>query len=378
MQPNVLLVAHDPGGANVWAPCIVPLQQAGFQVTLAAPQQSPAAQRWTGLGHAVTAIPRDVCNTPDGIASWLSQQHAALTIAALLTGTSANDFTEKHLWQAAEHLDIPSLALLDQWLNYGIRFSRYGLTQANQFAANPQPNVLSNRIGVMDSLAQQEALAAGLPADRLVVVGHPALAELAQQSAPPLPPVEQGMVLSFISEPLAAQYGPDTPLGFTEAEAFTCLIDALSQLALNAITLWVRPHPKEDTSVWTERLAAAQATCGPQVRIALAPADWTPQGQIAASHVVCGMTSMMLLEAAVLGRPVVCVQPGFSGALADNPLVLCRQGWVAPATTPAEVTHRLEAGLIHADKSPVRWPVDIKAVHHVVAEIQHLAGIAVS
>jgi len=230
----------------------------------------------------------------------------------------------------------------------------------------------------MDVLAQQEALAAKLPADRLVVVGHPALAELAQQPAPALPPPEQGLVLSFISEPLAAQYGTHNPLGFTEADAFTCLIEALSQLALNAITLWVRPHPKEDTTAWAERLAASQATCGPQVRIALAPADWTPQGQIAASHVVFGMTSMMLLEAGVLGRPVVCVQPGFSGALTDNPLVLCRQGWVAPATTPAEVRHRLEAGLIHADKSPVRWPVDIKAVHHVVAEIQRLAGIAVS
>ena len=51
----------------------------------------------------------------------------------VITGTGADDMTEKLIWKSCKALRIKSYAILDQWVNYGIRFSRWGVDEIEVF-----------------------------------------------------------------------------------------------------------------------------------------------------------------------------------------------------------------------------------------------------
>lgn len=84
----------------------------------------------------------------------------------LITGTSADDFIEKYLWKAAEKLNIKSFAILDQWVNYGVRFSNFsvdGLEKYNKIKKHPY---VPYRILVMDEYAKTQMVLEGISEKR--------------------------------------------------------------------------------------------------------------------------------------------------------------------------------------------------------------------
>ena len=87
----------------------------------------------------------------------------------LLAGTSFNGVDlEKRFIAAARLAGVPSLAVLDFWSSYGLRFA----DAAGRLAYLP------DRIAVMDASARAELIAAGVEAERVVATGQPALEAL--------------------------------------------------------------------------------------------------------------------------------------------------------------------------------------------------------
>ncbi|MBN2564010.1 MAG: hypothetical protein JXQ75_24110 [Phycisphaerae bacterium] len=244
---------------------------------------------------------------PDEAAAVLKTQAGA---AALYTfSTSLRDHTPLGLARVARSEGVPTVAVLDNWMNYRARLEIDG---AGFFL----PDVYA----VMDDYARDRAVAEGIPAEILKVTGHPALAGLRasfesfDRRAARRRFCGQRDVRSdgrrlvvFISEPAAHDQGEDASSpafrGYTERTVLKHVADALQPFA-DRLLVGLVPHPREDA----ESLRAHWENCRGRLDGGCLRLD-TGREAVFAADGVCGMASLLLYEALLLGKPVISVQP---------------------------------------------------------------------
>ena len=163
MKLRVLMCATDAGGArNVAGVAVGHRQRADFLV----------------YGNTVT-LPffREV-----GLDVQLVEQCDAVAAASLLRqvdpdvilcGRTRHASFDRSLINASAVVRCPSVVVLDEWYSYLPSFQD----------ENGAVSHLPDQICVPDDMARAEAIAEGLPADRLAVVGSPALSALADRIA---------------------------------------------------------------------------------------------------------------------------------------------------------------------------------------------------
>lgn len=222
-----------------------------------------------------------------------------LAVDAVVTGTSFHADFDCELWRRARAAGRPSVALVDGWTNLERRF------------AGDHPDLV---------------LLAGpaeLPGIRTRVIGQPHL-ELAGaalrraragRAANPVP------LVAFFSEPVDVDYPGECSPGYDQHSVHRAVAAALPR----GCRLVVQPHPREDRAAWAGAdLAGATAAL-------LGEAD-----------LVVGMTSAVLLEAALAGIATLAVQPGRTRRL--NP-VLEDIAAIPVVTEPDHLPARLAAQL---------------------------------
>lgn len=301
-RPRLAAVFGDAAGGAAALP-VLALMAAEGRVEPVPLAYDEAAALWARRGQAFRPLAPDL--DPAAARALLVE----LGAGALLAGASARP-PEMNLVAAAGGLGLPSLAFLDCWRHYRKRF----VDAADRLAFLP------TRIAVIDELARAGALAAGLPAERLVVTGLPSLDELAaydgaaglaarQRVRARLGLTPDDLLVLFASQPFSAQFGHDRAnpghQGFTEQEVLGLLLDALSAAAPRLgrpLTLLVRPHPR-DLPGGFAGLAA------PGLRVIVDAAD-PHREAILAADLVAGMNSILLLESCYLGRVTLSLQPG--------------------------------------------------------------------
>ncbi|MEI8037284.1 MAG: hypothetical protein WCJ14_02735 [Verrucomicrobiota bacterium] len=302
----ICATAGDPGGAAAVAP-VLELLAHNPVVNLIACPYNEAMTLWQNRGIPCQAA--GILSVQDFRALMRSEQ-----VDLLLTGTSVNSRNCEHqALQAAREMGIPSLAVLDYWANYALRFS----SSANLL------DFLPDRIAVMDPQAKSEAIADGIPAGRLVVTGQPAFDSLADcrrmfddgqrarlREAHGI--AGDDLMVFFPSQPTSVFCGVDASnplyLGYTEQEVAGSLITALEAIAKArqcSITLVTRPHPRED-GAWLERLH------GKHIRIQPAR-QGTARELCMAADLVVGMDTVLLVEACYLQSFVLSIQPNLIG-----------------------------------------------------------------
>ncbi|QQR49687.1 hypothetical protein IPF37_02490 [bacterium] len=263
MQKKILLFAHDPGGANTIIPLIDFLKKK-YDVVLFGKNMALKRYREFGYqGHDITSVIDD--STQEKITDFLY----ALQPAVVVTGTSATDKTEKYLWRASEQLSIPSCAILDQWMNYGIRFSAYGVDKIDAYKVDKTHAFVPTRICVMDDYAREQTLLEGIAGDRVVVTGQPYFDFVQVRknmlSIDKILALKKSlygdidMLITFASEPFSLIFKDNNYLGYTEQTILQALIESLTaivQLSQKKIILVVRPHPKEDLVYYQNIIAS--------------------------------------------------------------------------------------------------------------------------
>jgi hypothetical protein len=262
----------------------------------------PVARLAAAKGMTVCALDHGTFRT-EGAAHWhwLTPTEAAAQAGSadvVLYATSVNDTLAIQIAQHARAAGRPVLHLLDNWSNYAARI------------ATLVPDVYA----VMDDLAMQEAIAEGVDPTCLVIAGHPDIAKLAAEAevfGAPQPNETQPHIF-FASEPAAIDGGP-RGRGYDENEVARILIDGIAQANANAanLTVKVAPHPRQNREAVRARFVslATEITGAPKIDI-VAPED-VRSTLHSASH-VAGMTSILLYEAWLLGRPTLSLQPGLS------------------------------------------------------------------
>lgn len=277
---SIILFSRDPGGAN----CIIAVydklrQTPGIKTYLWGKDFATDKYREWKLDY------QDISNlTLPKIRSLVQIINPKL----ILTGTSYGDYSEQNLWQTARELHIPSAAIIDQWLNYRLRFTS---TQGKL--------VTSDKILIMDNFTKREMIKEGFNQDQLLVVGHPYLDQLRSQALSAKPHPRRQHSILFISEPIAQ--AAHLNLGYTEDTVLSHLTQALSALHQD-VRLTVKFHPKHQPP-------PSQSASLYQL--------------ILESDLVIGMQSIGLIEAYILGKPILSVQIGLRQ---PDEFILSRRG----------------------------------------------------
>ena len=374
----LLLFSRDPGGANAIIPLIEPLSKKGYRVNLFGKDIALAKYAKAGLPAVNIMEHIDEVNLSEVDKFVISQMPDFI-----ITGTSADDMTEKYIWKAAEQHGIPCFAILDQWVNYGVRFSRYSVSELKRYYQNKDHAFLPTKILVMDDLAKQKAVEEGLEESRILITGQPyfetiknALNNISKKDIDELHKKleiqKDDYVIVFASEPISKTYHEADDSnhfwGYTERTILRSLLDALTELAPKknkTAKVIIRPHPKEDKENFNDIVAVYEGN-----GISLAIDESTDSSLlIAASDLVCGMSSMFLIESAVFGKPVISVQIGLCR---ENPFILDQIGISKSVLTKDELDKELSK-IIEKDFSSVgQFKVENEPVKKVIDAMEFL------
>lgn len=319
-RARVVAIAGDAGGARAVGPVISHLRTTGAQVECRA--YDAALEIWTREG---------LCPRPPsgGVAGF---SHA-------LVATSVNALQhELHLVDAARAAGIRSVAVVDFWANYRARFT------------GPDGRlVLPDAIAVMDEVARSEAVAAGLGAERVVVTGQPAFDALGdvrrgreriREEVRRRAGVGTELLILYASQPLYQLYSAEQ-LGTDPRSALPDIVVALGEVLgarRREATLIVKLHPREMSEPFV-----APAVDGTALRVRVVRDDTiAPRELVAASDLVVGISTVLLMEACLIGVPVVSYQPRMRW---DDPLPANRFGWTLAVREPAMLTAAIDAEL---------------------------------
>ena len=214
MTKEILLFSHDPGGANTIIPLINPLIEKGYNVRLFG--KGVALNKYNGANLPGLHIMEFVNNIEiRDIENFLKKENPDF----IITGTSANDFTERYIWKSAESLGLPCFAIFDQWINYGIRFSEYTPSEIGEYNRKKEHPYLPGKILLMDKYAEEEAKRDGLDPSRLLVTGQPYFEYLLKKSKAishdkiknireNLGIGESDFLITYASEPVIKDFNP--------------------------------------------------------------------------------------------------------------------------------------------------------------------------
>ncbi len=239
------------------------------------------------------------------------------------------------VWEAARAAGAPTLAFVDSWWGYDNRFADPG---------EGGRSILPDVIAVVDETARQGMLGAGHGAGSLRILGSPHLDAL--RAMRPRAGERGGRFRArqgldgecaclFVSQPLErALPGGARDWGFNELTTLAALAAAAAALpeeTRRRFRLLVLPHPEDDAAALARAAAAAPVPC--RVLSGEPPLD-----AVCGADLVCGMFSMLLTEAALLGRVVLSVQLGLKR---EDMLVTNMVGATRCARTPEELAEML-------------------------------------
>lgn len=360
-----MIFSRDPGGCNAVAPLVNALREK-YLVELYG--KDIALRRYEVYNLKGIDILDTIGEiTPKSIERFLVNQKPDF----IITGTSADDMTEKYIWKSAEKLGIPSFAILDQWMNYGVRFSEFGVANLKEYDEQLRHVYLPHKILVMDEYAKKKMVDIGISNDKILVTGHPYFEYLKSISkqydkgliqevrSKRLKSRNKEFIITFVSEPITTTYresGKDELYwGYTEKTIFMEFIKALNKFAGKTnsnIKLIIRLHPKEAEDSYNELINLAD---GKHISV-LIDNEMPGLELIHASDLICGMSSMFLLESSILDKPIISIQIGLLG-FRENPFILHNKGILKSILSSNDLEKELTNILI--DKKTITNKLDL-------------------
>jgi len=340
--PSVVVVCGDPGGANAVAPVIRKLVN-DKRVSVSPFAYFQAKAIWKNYSFPFQNLPDHT--TRETTALLLQDLGADL----VFVGTSFNHLEfEKLFISAAKSLKIPSLALLDYWSNYTIRFSK----------RDADLMFLPDTIAIMDEFTKNEMIRDGFDPGNLVITGQPAFDDLLSLrdsfTGEKKAQIRTGfgchpgdLLVIFASEPVFAgtPKKPEDP-GYTRSGVIRSLISSLDNIQETTgrkIVLVIRPHPRESIEDFRDLPFDDRGT---KTRIILST-EGRSREMLPAADLVIGMTTILLMEACYLGCTVASLQPGLSG---KDPLPSNRLGCSIPIYHEEDIIPILQTLLLDETK----------------------------
>lgn len=217
--------------------------------------------------------------------------------------SSVKDEVPLRLARLASESGVKVLFLLDSWMNYKSRIVLDGKV------------LLPEKYLLMDDRARCAAIDDGIPENIIEVSGQPALAGLFNEydkwlaeNSRKSSGRDHKKTLVFVSEPVSSDHGKTEAdksfRGYTERDVLDGLFGRLQDFA-DSFRVSIAPHPREDVSA-LERLVESLKG---KLEVSFVPSG-TGRSALFASDAVAGISSILLYEAWLIGKPVISIQPG--------------------------------------------------------------------
>jgi predicted glycosyltransferase len=165
-------------------------------------------------------------------------------------------------------------------------------------------------------------------------------------------------LLTYASEPITETYQTSdhtSPLGYTEESNLRHLLKSLEKIS-KPITIIVKLHPKESS----EKFAfLKKEKFSHTVKVIK---DFPVGNLIYASDLVCGMSSMFLIEAMLMRKAVISIQIGLTGT---NPWVFDQQGICPSVRSSDELKRSIDYFVVEKKMNSYTMP----ATHGVIKKI---------
>jgi hypothetical protein len=339
---DILIYVEDPGAANYVAGLPAALSAAGMEARLLA---EPAAA-------AIAAQVGAACEAPGGRLprEWLEAVRPRLVVV----GTSENLDTPAFAFTAAARaMGIPTVGAVDAASNSAYRFRG---RSANALEHAP------DRLMVPDAWTKQSYAKLGYPADRIAVCGHPHFdtvrafrAGFDEKGRSALrerlyPAAGNAPVVVFVAEISGGlnegQYRKSADYTLDGWGASTGRTEIVIEEFLEAaVSLRPRPflalrlHPKNRMEEFEQY----------RPRFDLVSQGGSALEMVFAADLVVGMTTMLLLEAALLGRPTASILP----REAEKIFLRTIQEGITPCATRREEIRPVLEGALRADPAAI-------------------------
>lgn len=364
---RILIFARDPGGANVVMPLVGELKKM-YEVKVYAKEFAYQHMKKELIDcHDIQLELQG--NDQESIIEFVKMISPNL----IITGTSLDDYTERFLWKAAKILKIPSFAIIDQWMNLGIRFTKYDYTGEEEYVKNKIYEFLPQKIFVMDKIAKEELIKDGIEENKIIITGQPHF-DIVRKKYDSLQnkKIDKDIVnIVFVSEPISRDYDKGQEKkkywGYNEISVFDTLYQALVEFAKiekRKVRLMIRPHPREDTRIWNEIVKSKKA---PYIEL-ICDAETDSFELLRETDLVCGMSSMFLLEAVICEVPVISIQIGL---IRENPFILDKIGILKSVLTKNELYDELQL-VLKGLKKKISFEIVKNATQNVVNYVKEI------
>lgn len=308
---RLLFFSCEPGGAEVLIPVIELLRKNRDYETVVL-GYGYALERFSGKnisGVEINPIEKDNFE--------LFSRFSPNLIFSSAASMPSKDMSEKFMWHNAKKMGIPTIAFLDQWQNYALRFS--GSSKEEMLTYLP------DYVNCINDIAKNEMIREGFPSDILVILGHPYLSSLKSEYASlnsnnvreELNISDGQEVILFVSEAIYEHYG--NRRGYNQYEVIEGFLRHMAEEYAGAAIL-LKLHPKDEIRKYFYVQKRYE-----KLDLRVLSNEFSPVSCLKASDRVYGMTSLMLIEAYILGKPVVSLQPNLQ---VEDPLVLSRYGFI--------------------------------------------------
>lgn len=314
---TIVGVAHDPGGARAILPVLDLLRIEGEDVLafMAGPAVSICEKEFPDM---------KMVTLEDGLTLEECRQMLVVSKTKVLVSASGLYNQIEHTMRlVAKKCGVPIVAVLDWWFHYKERFQR-------RYSDHSVVESVPDQICALDETTRNDLIEEGFSEESIVVTGAANLesswkriqnySKRAEEFRRELGVLDTEKCAVFFSEPyirasdglpwggLGGYYREDgtTVTGYTPHEMLREIALALAQEKPSSasLVLLVKAHPMEDIP----SLRVAMSECESSgIRLVLVD-TMDPAKLCAVGDIFFGMVSVVLIEAALSGKPVFSVQ----------------------------------------------------------------------
>ncbi len=173
---KIVATSWHPGGVNAIAPVIKLLRaEKKIEVVVIGHEFSESIFEKNDISYRKISDYKLADVSVESMKALLNAEKPDL----ILTGTSAQDENNKDIIEqtitlAANNMSKKTLAVLDFWANYSLRFNDIYTGETFKF--------LPSKIAIMDKVAKEEMLTEGFASEKLVITGNPDFDDLANRA----------------------------------------------------------------------------------------------------------------------------------------------------------------------------------------------------
>lgn len=294
---KIIFAAQDPGGFNAVLPVIKELKKKkNFLLKLILANQAQDIAEREKINYQ-----KGNRLTEKKLTKLIQEEHPDL----IFTATSQGLSIEKRITKIAKAKKIKTLAIIDFWSNYKLRFSAPGTENLAY---------LPDHILVIDKIMKKEMINQNFEPKRIIITGNPFFDGFPQL----IKSKNKEEIISFFCQPFSELFKKSDKayLGYNEIQVFEDLVKVFEKLQIK-IPIKIKFHPRaKRLNKFDKIIRNSKLNISIEKKL-------TAEDLIKKSKLVVGMNSMVLFQAAMMGKSVLSYQPNLRK---PDPLISNRLG----------------------------------------------------